>query len=432
MKTPVRTALTDLHPSIGRRVRALRQARRMTQSELAAGEFSKGFISLVETGRTGLSVRAATVIAKRLGVEISDLLVPGEESGLELDIVRAEALLARGDHEAAREAAEALLEGAHGIGRGRVHRLIGRAASVASPNDAIRELDEAVRIFRERGDRELAIRTSLDLAEAHLRAGLPTEALTLALDCEHSLRAVEIVDRTFELRVAQFLSGVFVTLGDLRAAESRAARALAIAQDIDDTVALAQLYLSMSSTREEAGDFEAAMRYARKSLDLSEAIGARVEVARVWQNIGWLHLRRGRLERADEAITKAEGIARETHNERLLAHALTTRAEIAEARRDFAEAVRLAERASAAPAAGRRTVAVAKLIRARAIAASGALLAEVRAAFDEAVTAAEGFAPRTRGDAHAEYARALEARGEMTEALRESKLSFGALREQLR
>jgi transcriptional regulator with XRE-family HTH domain len=46
----------------------------MTQSQLARGAFSAGFISLVETGRSHLSLRTARIIAGRLGIPLAILL----------------------------------------------------------------------------------------------------------------------------------------------------------------------------------------------------------------------------------------------------------------------------------------------------------------------------------------------------------------------
>lgn len=63
-----------IDPAIGQKVRELRTARRLTQAQLAGPDFSKGFISLLETGRTRISLRAAHVLASRLGVAVADLL----------------------------------------------------------------------------------------------------------------------------------------------------------------------------------------------------------------------------------------------------------------------------------------------------------------------------------------------------------------------
>jgi transcriptional regulator with XRE-family HTH domain len=63
-----------IDPRLGERVRALRVAQKMTQAQLAGDDFSKGFVSLVETGRTRMSLRAAAIVAERLGVSLSVLL----------------------------------------------------------------------------------------------------------------------------------------------------------------------------------------------------------------------------------------------------------------------------------------------------------------------------------------------------------------------
>ena len=52
-----------MDPGVGLRVRELRIAREMTQADLAAKDFTKGFISLLENGRTRVSLRAAEILA---------------------------------------------------------------------------------------------------------------------------------------------------------------------------------------------------------------------------------------------------------------------------------------------------------------------------------------------------------------------------------
>lgn len=65
--------------------------RQMTQAELAGADFSKGFISLVESGRTRMSLRAAGILAGRLDVSLGALLgeSPATDSGLEAALTAA-------------------------------------------------------------------------------------------------------------------------------------------------------------------------------------------------------------------------------------------------------------------------------------------------------------------------------------------------------
>jgi len=46
----------------------------MTQAQLAGPDFSKGYVSLVESGQTRISLRAARILARRLKVPLHVLL----------------------------------------------------------------------------------------------------------------------------------------------------------------------------------------------------------------------------------------------------------------------------------------------------------------------------------------------------------------------
>lgn len=81
-----------IDPRFGQRLRELRLAVGMTQAQLAATEFSKGFISLVETGRARTSLRAAQIFAERLRVPLAELVDPAPANAATL---RLRGLLAR-------------------------------------------------------------------------------------------------------------------------------------------------------------------------------------------------------------------------------------------------------------------------------------------------------------------------------------------------
>lgn len=63
-----RGADADLALEVGRRVRAAREARGLSQAEVGQ-PFSRAFISLVEAGRTVPSLPALMHIAERLGID---------------------------------------------------------------------------------------------------------------------------------------------------------------------------------------------------------------------------------------------------------------------------------------------------------------------------------------------------------------------------
>lgn len=412
-----------IDPGVGLKVRELRTARSMTQAALAGPDFSKGFISLLETGRTRVSLRAAHILAGRLGVEVTDLLSApsADRQDLEFMLLRAEQSLRAGESKTAVDIASKWAPKASGILRARFQRLQARALIETSRSpDAVRLLDEAVRAFRSLGAREFVGRTLYDLARAHARLDSPGEAINFALQAEQAVARGDVIDRTLELEIHQFLASAYHTLGDEASAQIRAERARAMAEDAADPAALAKLYQSLALTRFEQGDKEAALAYARKSLDLYDGLGQREKVAETWNTLGWLFVKREQYGKAAEALDKAERLASSDGLERVLACVTLNRAALALARGDAAGARRLAEEAATAPAATSRVRSRALLVRARAIAAAEPLPA-VKKAFEDAIAAHQGEGARERARAHQAYADALAEREQAADALAQAR-----------
>ena len=67
----------DELPDVGRRLREIRTARRLTLREVAdRAELSESFVSQIERGRSGASIPSLQRIASALGIEVSDLFSP--------------------------------------------------------------------------------------------------------------------------------------------------------------------------------------------------------------------------------------------------------------------------------------------------------------------------------------------------------------------
>ncbi len=426
---PVRTRPPTAPASaLGTRVRTLRLARGLTQAELAGDDFTKGFISLVETGRSSISMHAAEVLSARLGVTVADLISPSDSKQtdtLELSLLRGEQALTSGRPAEAIEIARKLTHRSAGLLRGRFQRLHARALNETTPGkEAIHLLDEALRQFRASRNRELAVRTLFDLAVAHGRLGQTNDALHLALECERALNANELVDRTFELQVLTYLARVFVELGDHTSGDLRAERAAKLAQDVSDPRTLAQLYESLSETREEQGDLEASLLYARRSLEMNEQLGRDNAIAITWNTIGWIYVQRKQYGRAAEALDRAERMARTLNNNRLSSYVLQTRAELAMAQGNLAEAVSLADESVRLPGGSVRARAISLLVKAEAIAKRRGSAREIDAAFKEAIAAMKNLPRRVQAKAHSEYADALAARGRAKEAFAAAKAAL--------
>ena len=424
-----------IDPGSGLRVRQLREARGMTQSDLASTDFTKGFISLVETGRTRMSLRAAQILATRLGVGVADLLAgppSADQHELELQLVQAEGLLARGQAAEAAQIGERLERRAAGALAVRVKRLRGRALVEANRSrDGIRLLDDALRSYRAVGDRELVARTLYDLAVVHARLEEQGEALNLALQAEHLVNEGAVVDRTFELKLLSFLASTFVVLADFGAADLRTERAKALAEDVRDARAVANLYESLAITRQKQGDFEAALAYARRSLTAYEELETQADIGSAWNTLGWVYVSRNQLGRASEALARAERLATEQRNGRLMSYVLQSRAELELARGNAAAAVVLAQQSIDHPEASTLCRATSLLVKARALAQTKASDAVVNAAFRETIAALEPHGRRLTARAYQALFETSLARGQAKAANEAAKKALELLQPQI-
>src|SRR3954453_4824232 len=93
--TATRTA-SAARPSMGERVRQLRIAKGLTQTDLAGERFSKEYVSQIERGKTRPTGETIEWLAARLGVDQSFLetgVSSSERERVESVIARAEAAL---------------------------------------------------------------------------------------------------------------------------------------------------------------------------------------------------------------------------------------------------------------------------------------------------------------------------------------------------
>src|SRR5213075_2165009 len=92
--TPVAPSQQRVSSGLGTRLRQLRVAAGLTQSDLASDRFSKEYVSQIERGKTRPTQETLAWIAERLGVDVSYLETGqswDEYAEAEATVVRAEA-----------------------------------------------------------------------------------------------------------------------------------------------------------------------------------------------------------------------------------------------------------------------------------------------------------------------------------------------------
>src|SRR5688572_24955491 len=106
MPHTIRTAaqISSRPPKLGERVRQLRVAAGLTQTDLAGDRFSKEYVSQIERGKTRPTQETIEWLAARLGVDASFLasgVSSDERARVEAVLTRAEALTENHQYEEA-------------------------------------------------------------------------------------------------------------------------------------------------------------------------------------------------------------------------------------------------------------------------------------------------------------------------------------------
>jgi HTH-type transcriptional regulator, quorum sensing regulator NprR len=365
---------------IGKKIRQARQERGMTLAQLGGQDLSKSFLSLVESGRSRVSLRALEILAQRLDRPMSYFLdempgTSGEDSELALD--RAEAALLRQDGEGAASMLQAVQVNERQ--RPRYFFLHGWAlTSVSRPREALPVLEEGLALAEQNQDPALRTRLRYTLAMALYNAGNYAEAL-VRLHQALSEAMQEPEDPNLLGKITVAIGHVLYVTDDTSGALEHYARAREIFGAVSDLANVACAYSGMSLAYTKQGDKANALHYSKLSLgafyvrqnereaarelnniamrykdlgDLSRALDhaqQAVELARKIQardvealahsSVALVQLK---LENLEEAVAEAHAAQALEPNEKGVAHidAVLVLAELAEGRADFGEADR--------------------------------------------------------------------------------------------
>jgi transcriptional regulator with XRE-family HTH domain len=310
--------------SLGERLRALRVAAGLTQSDLAGGRFSKEYLSQIERGKTRPTAETLEWLAGRLRVDPTYL-----ESGVSAEErSRAEAVLARAEavseshryEESLREFARA-----HGAVAGtgapelELRLLLGESwaqIQVGGIQEALGLLARA---------RELAERpgfSDVDRAAVLFRLGVcryKLSSISTALGLLNT--ALDLADRSglpSDLLRADILgwrSRCYRRQRDWQAARDDVERALELAESTNDRRAAAQTYFQASLVAERQGHWLLARTYAERARGYYEELNDRANVGRLLNNLGGLNFTLGNPEKAVQLLGNAFEIALEAGDE---------------------------------------------------------------------------------------------------------------------
>lgn len=384
---------SSLALEVGQRIRAARVASGLTQEQLAAGRYTKAYVSALEKGKAKPSMAALNFLAERLRLPASHF-VRGHDA--RWDRLEADLLLASGRWQEAADSYATLADSTVDSSF-RAEVLRGQAEALCRLGrglEAIRPATESMDLFRRLRRPRDAVLAGYWVANALYLAENAAEARSILRMLIDQVRGGLDVEPDLEMRLLTAASYVETWDGNHRVAVTYLEQARAQSVDLDDR-RRAAFYSALASAYFASGDMEGAIRHGNQSLALYRAAEAEQESALIQNNLANAYLELGNLARAKQLAAVAlrenerEGTGRE------MATVLDTQARIQLAGGKVSTAVDLARRAMEAALASenQKALADATVTLARASVQAGRLQAAIGMYEDAAVLLREHGSP---------------------------------------
>jgi tetratricopeptide (TPR) repeat protein len=306
---------------LGERLRQLRVAAGLTQSDVAGDRFSKEYVSQIERGKTRPTRETIEWLAARLGVDpgfLANGVATDERGRLEGALSRAEAMIEALENEDAEVAYETLVPAARatGVPELEVRALVGSGRTqmrLGALKPALALLNEARVIVEgasfsdvERAEVLYALgvcRYQLNSNQTAL--GLLNEALALA---ERS----GLPSDSLRSNILSWRSRCWRRQRDYEAAREDVERALQLAEDADDPRTIGAAYFQASLVADREGHWVLARNYAERARAAYEELSDRVHVGQLTNNLGGLNFLLGKTDEAIALLKQAFSIALDT------------------------------------------------------------------------------------------------------------------------
>ncbi len=299
---------------LGERVRQLRVAAGLTQTDLAGERFSKEYVSQIERGKTRPTRETVEWLAAKLGADAGFLergVSTDERSRVEGMLARAEALANAHRYD---EAVEELENSRTAVMATGAIELEARALSTEAWARMERgevkpalELLERCRTINDGPGFSDVDRAQILFRMAVCRYHLSSIASAVALFSE-ALKLAEGSGLPCDLLRSEILgwrSRCYRRQRDLEAAREDVERALELAQSLDDHRTMANVYFQASLVSERMGHWVLARSYAERAKAYYEQLNDERNVGRLLNNLGGLNFQLGKPERAVEDLKSA-------------------------------------------------------------------------------------------------------------------------------
>jgi tetratricopeptide (TPR) repeat protein len=303
---------------LGGRLRQLRVAAGLTQSELAGDRFSKEYVSQIERGKTRPTEGTIEWLANRLGVDAGFLangVATDERTRVEGALTRAEALYEAQEDQEAADAFDPLPSAAHatGLPELQVRALCGSGLAkmrIGAHREALELLNEARAIAEaesfsdvERADVMFWLGCCrYQLGSTQTALALFNEALGLAersgLPCD-ALKA----------NILSWRSRCWQRQRDFEAARDDVERALELSRGVEDLRTIGAAYFQASLIADREGHWVLARNYAERAREAYAKLSDQVHVSQLTNNLGGLNFLLGNTDQAVKLLKESFAIA---------------------------------------------------------------------------------------------------------------------------
>ena len=374
---------------VGTNIREVRTKLGLTQSQLASPEFSISYISAIERGKIRPSLKALSILARRLDVPLTFLLEgspagaaearavgyspadAGPDQKIDVDLLQASVLVQQGAYKQAEQLAAPIQP--ERITTDQVYKLYLLRGEVHlglnEYQEAVVDLRQAVSQGEAINDIESTERARNLLGKAYFSLYNYTLAMENHLRCNNAIENRAINDPVFSLAVYSNLASDYFRLGNLEQAVSFYHRALALFEDMErDSLSFAQKYMEISQQYKNAGKLTIARDYAMRSLALFEMRDEQRLVGLTHQRLGKTLERQNDLDAAEQEYRRAIAIERELNDpiasstcHTSLAELLLKRGDVREAEQEAQEALTYARTSGDPQVQGQALMALAQL-----------------------------------------------------------------------
>jgi tetratricopeptide (TPR) repeat protein len=432
---------------VGTNIREVRTKLGMTQAQLAAPEFSISYISAIERGKIRPSLKALSILARRLDVPLTFLL-EGSPAGaaearavgyspadsepdtrVDVDLLQAAVLVQQSKYEEAAALLAPLQP--ERITTEQVYRLYRLRGEIdlgeSQYQEAVVDLRQAVTQAEGINDIEYIERARNLLGKAYYALYNYTLAVENHLRCHAAIESGQITDPLFALDVFSNLANDYFRLGELDKAVNYYHRALDMFEGLNkDSKSYASKYMEISQRYKTAGKLSMAREYAMRSLAVYQMRDEMRLAGLTHQRLGKTLERQSRMDEAEREYQEAIRIETDLNDEAAASQCYTSLAELLLKRGDMQgaekqanEALTYAERAHDETTEGQAQMALAQ-IRHEAGDYAGA---------DQAFERALDLLDRSQShelaaSAYFRYANQLEARGEVQRSLNAIKKAY--------